>query len=128
MNITENLTIQLKVSDFDIKVDGTTDSQIGDVGKLPALNTILNLLEPTIKTLINLVFGRGISLQFLLNMLHLNWVDFDETLLTPFDGYFIFYSTPTFHLDQAVEHIDKVFSSFFSPMDQSLEFQMDTLN
>ena len=77
LNITENLTIKLKVSDFDIKVGSTTDSQIGDVGKLPALNTLLNIMEPTIKGLINLVFGRGISLQFLLNWLHLNWIDFD---------------------------------------------------
>lgn len=104
--MTDNLTVTLKVTDFDIKVNGTVDSQIGDVGKLPALNTILNLLEPSLKGIINLIFGNGISLQFLLNWLHLNFVDFDKTLVTPFDGYFIFYCTPTFHLDSAVEGID----------------------
>jgi hypothetical protein len=109
-------------------VDGTIDSKIGELGKLPALNTLLNIMEPVIKGSINLIFGRGISLQFLVNWLHLNWIEFDKTLLNPFDGYFIFYCTPTFHLDQAVEHIDKAFTSLFSPMDQSLEFELDTLN
>lgn len=107
LNITENFHVQIKVSDFDIKVESTTDSQIGDIGNLTILNTLLDVLEPTIKTLINLIFAKkGISLEWILNLLHLNWIELNKTLITPFDGYFIIYCTPTFHLDQAVEHID----------------------
>jgi hypothetical protein len=61
-------------------------------------NAVAKLFEPLIREVINLVFSKGMPMQWLLNLLHLNFVSLDQTLMLPYDGYFIFFCTPTFNI------------------------------
>ena len=52
---------------------------------------------------INLFLARPIPLDWLLKLLHLNFVNLDDAKLDPFDGYFIFFVTPIFESTAVVE-------------------------
>lgn len=97
--------MKLDISTLEFKLKDVTDSAIGDIS-VSLVNTIFGLFEGVIKSMINLIFSRGLSMQWLLDYLHLNFVKLDDSVLKPYDGYFVFYSTPTFNITSAIEHFN----------------------
>ena len=82
------------------------NSQIGNVSVLVE-NAIFAIIEPFIKIFINLFLGRGFPLDWLLKLLHLNFVNLDDADLLPYDGYFIFYVTPIFETKKAIQSLQE---------------------
>ena len=83
-----------------MQIQEIIDSAIGDIGT-GLFNTLIGLIEGGIKNFFNLFFSRGISLRNVLKVLHLTFIDFEKVALQPYDGYFIFFVTPKFNLEQA---------------------------
>lgn len=98
IEISNQLTVKLHIDDFNLNIESVTNSTVGDIN-LGLLKTLLNLLEPVTKSLINLVFAQGIDLMPLLKMIGLDFIEFEKTLLVPMDNYFLFFVTPIFKLD-----------------------------
>ena len=65
-------------------------------------NALFTIIEPFIKIFVNLFLGRGLPLDWLLKLLHLDFVNLDDAELKPYDGYFIFYVTPIFESKKAI--------------------------
>jgi hypothetical protein len=62
---------------MNFKLKDITDSTVGDIN-VTLFNDLAALLEGTFKAMINLVFSRGVSLQWLLNWLKIGFVTLDE--------------------------------------------------
>jgi hypothetical protein len=82
-------------------VDKVTDSTIGRVD-VTLIKIIIILLEKPLQLLLNTFFAKGISMQWLLKILGLDFVVLSRSLMMPMDNYFIFFFTPDFNLDQWV--------------------------
>ena len=86
-----------------------TDSTVGDVS-LTLFKTLFSITEPIFKTLINVIMGRGINFEWILEKLGIDFIVFEKTLLEPQDGYAVFKLTPSFNLDLLSE---KSFTNMF---------------
>jgi hypothetical protein len=82
------------------------DSEIGKVSVVVE-NALFAIIEPLVKIFVNLFLGRGLPLDWLLKLLHLNFVNLDDAELLPFNGYFIFYVTPIFESKKAIESLQE---------------------
>ena len=92
-------------------------------GDVKLFNWISGIFETAIKDVINLIFKRGVSMQWFLDWLHLDFVKLDDSALKPYDKYFVFYSTPTFNITAAIDVINERIMSKWA---QSL-FQNDQI-
>lgn len=89
----------MDITSLVFSIKDVTDSVIGPITtNVKLFNSIATLFEKTIKDVINLIFSRGVSMQWLLDYLHLDFVKLDDSVLRPYDKYFVFYSTPTFNI------------------------------
>jgi hypothetical protein len=89
--------VKLNIKQINFKLKDATDSAVGPIDFM-IFNVLAKLFEGTLEGFINLIFMRGVSIQWLLDALGLNFVNLDQTELLPYDGYFIFYTTPTFNI------------------------------
>jgi len=106
VEIQPGFIVKLNVTQLKIGLDSITDSKIGPIS-VSLFNSISAVLEFLTKTTINTVLGRGFPMQWLLDLLDLHFVKLDQTLLKPYDGYFIFYTTPTFNITTATNIINR---------------------
>lgn len=99
IDITKDFKVKIHVTSMDINIMNVINSEVGNVNTflIKALGAALN---PLIKGLVNLVFSNGIKIEWILKKLHIDWIGLEESFLAPKDGYFIFFITPHFHLDQ----------------------------
>ena len=88
----------MKISDFKLNIDNIDNSTVGTVNA-GFFKLLITITEPVLKTVLNLILGRGIDLSGILKKLGLTFIEFDATLLVPMDGYFLFFITPIFKLD-----------------------------
>jgi len=72
---------------------------------LGVISALVTLFEPVVRVTLNLVFGRGIDISWLLKKIGLDFIIFEKTLLNPMDGYFLFYLTPGFDLEYLNEDV-----------------------
>lgn len=98
IEISKKLTVTMKISDFKLNIDNIDNSTIGTVNA-GLFKFLITLTEPVLKTVLNLILGQGIDLSGILKKLGLTFIEFDATLLVPMDGYFLFFVTPIFKLD-----------------------------
>lgn len=98
--IKPGFVVQITLADFTFRIKdpgGVINSHIGHVST-STYNTLFSTLQPILKLAINTIFSKGLSLNWLLVLLDLTFVELDDSKLEPFDGYFIFYCTPTFNI------------------------------
>ena len=116
----------LDITKMDFKLKDTSDSAVGPLD-FRIFNVLAKLFEGYLEGIINLIFSQGISIDWLLKYLGLTFVHLDQTLLLPFDGYFIFYTTPTFDIQNAVDgihsHLVQSINSLFTSDDLTLTQQ-----
>lgn len=80
-----------------LKVDGVVDSQIGDVNIdliIDAIQAVTWLIENALDALL----GIGIPLSVIFKLLKIGFIDLTDTVLLPFEHYFILFATPVFNL------------------------------
>jgi hypothetical protein len=65
-----------------------------------------------LKTGINVFLRKPISLDWLLKLLHLDFVNLDDAELLPYDGYFIFYVTPIFNSTTAISTLSETSTNY----------------
>jgi hypothetical protein len=111
IEISKALTIKLHIDDFDFNIDTIVDSHVGVVNT-NLLKGLLKIFEPAIKTVINIVFSKGIDIAPILKDLGLDFIKFEKTLLMPFDNYFLFFVTPEFK----IENLDGIFQEALESM------------
>jgi hypothetical protein len=94
-----NQTIKLKINSADLKILEITDTTIGAVS--PKLfNALVSTFKGIVIGVINLITNtEGLDLNKLLNKLGLTFIELGPTTLTPFDEYFLFYTTPIFTME-----------------------------
>ena len=102
-DITKDLYFKMYLKEFDFNIDKIVDSEIGDIIGVSIIKALIGLFEGFIKNLLNLVTSRGFSLKWIFSLLHLTWLTLEETLLAPYDGYFILYVTPSFNLETMMQ-------------------------
>jgi len=94
------------------------------------MRLIITLMEEPIKAILNTFFANGLSLQWLMKLLGLDFIVLKRSLLKPMDNYFLFYFTPDFNLDQWVttflENLEIGFESIFP--EGTLEISPETLS
>lgn len=61
---------------------------------------IIKLMEIPIKNILNTFLADGLSLQWLMKLLGIDFITLKRSLMQPKDHYFLFYFTPDFNLDQ----------------------------
>jgi hypothetical protein len=59
---------------------------------------VIKLASPVLKGIVNLIFAKGINVEWILEKVGLNFLEFEATLMTPMDGYLLFFCTPKFNL------------------------------
>ena len=99
--ISPGLVVKLDITTLKFNLKDVTDSEIGPID-VKILNAIFDLFDGVLKGMINLIFSRGISMQWLLNWLHITFINLDDSTLRPYDGYFVFMSNPTFNITSAL--------------------------
>mmetsp|Transcript_21730 Transcript_21730/g.33530 ORF Transcript_21730/g.33530 Transcript_21730/m.33530 type:complete len:128 (+) Transcript_21730:1308-1691(+) len=99
------MRVKIDIEDFKLKVDKIVDSKIGKVHEVKIINAILSLMEVTIRKLINLFFSKGFSLEYIFELLHIDFFTFKATKLEPRENYFLFFFTPEFNIDDIVNRI-----------------------
>ena len=72
------------------------------------IKALITLFGSVIKTTINLVFSRGISLKFIFSLIKINFIDFEKAFLEPYDEYFIFYCTPKFEISNIESLLNEI--------------------
>ena len=80
-----------------LKVDGVVDSQVGDVN----INLIIDAIQAAtwfIELALNALLGIGIPLSLIFSIIGINFIDLTDTVLLPFEHYFILFATPVFNL------------------------------
>ena len=97
VDITKELTISIKIYEFEFNVKNVSDSSIGDINT-ELIQVLINLASPVLKGVVNLIFAKGINVSWILQKLGLDFIEFEETLMTPMDGYLLFFCTPKFNL------------------------------
>ena len=102
--ITDEFTVQLHIDDFVLNIDKVENSTIGNVN-LDLLSIIIGLFEGVLKVLLNLILSRGMDLRWLLNLLKINFIEFEKTHLEPENGYFILYLTVIFNIGTLMPRI-----------------------
>jgi len=86
------------ISNFDLSIDRVVDSAIGDIPSLAVIKAVVNWFDKSVKNFINLLFWKGFSLEYLLELLHIDFLTFKKANLEPMDHYFIMFVTPEFNL------------------------------
>lgn len=114
IDITDKFTVKIHISNFKLNIDKIVDSTIGNVD-VTLTKILITLLEAPITLLLNTFFGKGLSLQWLMKILGLDFVVLTRSLMKPMDNYFIFFFTPDFNLDQWV-------SNLFEKMELSVDY------
>lgn len=124
------MRVVLTISEFKMKIDKVVDSVVGDISDPLIINAILTLFEGSVKVIINTFLKKGFSLEWILQLLHIDFLTFDATALMPFDDYFLFFCTPKFNIDIAIDNIKKRLhgglQSLFSA-DDDLEISQDMI-
>jgi len=92
-------TLKLKIDTADLSIKDVTKSTIGSVSP-----TIINALIGIFKTIavgvINIVTNDvGLSLNKLLADVGITFISLGKTTLTPFDEYFLFYTSLIYNVD-----------------------------
>jgi len=105
IEITDEFKVILNISTFSVNIDSIIESHIGNIN-VSVIKALIGILGSAIKSTINLVFKRGISLKFIFSMIGVNFIDFEKAYLEPYDEYFIFYCSPKFE----ISNIDNLFS------------------
>ena len=104
MNLNSTITIKndtllLKINDADLKIASITDSTIGNVSPTIA-NALISIFNTILVGVINIItYDIGVSLNGLLTKIGIEFVKFGPTTLTPFDEYFLFYTTLIFDVE-----------------------------
>jgi hypothetical protein len=80
--ISKQLTISVKITELHLNIQNVTDSTVGDVS-LTLFKALFTLTEPIFKGLINLIMGRGINFEWILEKLGIDFIVFEQTLLEP---------------------------------------------
>jgi len=80
---------------------------VGDVFTVKIISALMGLFEKTIKALINTVLSKGFSLEYLFQLLHIDFITFEEVALEPFDDYFLFFLTPAFNITTALGNLQQ---------------------
>lgn len=68
--------MKINVSSMNFKLNDISDSAVGPIN-VSLFNFLAGLFEGILKDVINLIFSKGVSMQWLLNLLHLNFVNLD---------------------------------------------------
>lgn len=76
------------------------------------LSALIYLIQAPLTLAINVFFSRGISFQWILDWLKLDYISFAETNLVLMDGYMQLFLTPIFNLQIVDAHLDYFVSSF----------------
>ena len=81
------------------------DSKIG-VLKISTVvyNAILAGLKVPIKFGVNTFLSNGVPMNWVLEILDLDWIGLENSRLQPYDGYFIFYITPKWNIPKLMEN------------------------
>jgi hypothetical protein len=94
----QNDTLKLKVNDADLKIDSITKSTIGTINT-GVINSLIGIFKTIAVGVINIItYDIGISLNNTLKKLGINFISFGKTTLTPYDEYFLFYTSLVFNL------------------------------
>ena len=94
--------MKLHVTEFEFNLDKVVDSAIGKIDVF-LLKIIIGIFGGSLKTIINLLFVKGMDLMWILKKLKLDFIGFEKTLMMPMDQYFIFYCTPSFNIPMIQE-------------------------
>lgn len=92
------MVVQVENLEFEFIAD-SVDSQIGDVS-LWEINTVLKFFDEFIVATIALFFYQGFPLGWLLEMVHLDFLNFEDSLMKAFDSYYIFFFSPKFNISK----------------------------
>ena len=96
--INPGFMVKITLNDFKFTLKEIKDSHLNGKINPSYYNALFNLFNPMFVSLINTIFAREKSLNWLLEYLDLTFVGLDDSKLSPFAGYFIFYCTPTFNI------------------------------
>ena len=90
--------VKLKINSADLEIYNITDSTVGDLSlESDVFNLLVKLFKPIFVGIINLItYDQGLNLNNLLAMVGINFIKFGPTTITPFDEYFLLYTTPIF--------------------------------
>ena len=111
VKIEENLVISLRDIQLTLNIDSIQNSTIGEID-VGTYSTLIGLFEPFIVAVARAFLNNvKIPVGFLIaNFLGIDWFNFDKTLLTIYDQYFILFSSPKFNFpdDPTEEEIQKM--------------------
>jgi len=96
----EGQLLKMKINDADLSLKSVTDSTIGPVST-GVLNALISIFKTIVVGIINIITNdRGIDLNAALKELGINFISFGKTTLTPFDEYFLFYTSLIYNVER----------------------------
>ena len=104
VNLNATITIvgqllKMKINDADLSLASVTDSTIGPVST-SVLNALIGIFKTIVVGIINIITNdKGIDLNATLKSLGINFISFGKTTLTPFDEYFLFYTSLIYNVE-----------------------------
>lgn len=105
LDLGDNIKIKMKISELAITVLEVQDSHIGDI-KIKTINKLMESLLTIIKSLVNLLLQKGLSLGWLINNLPIN---LKEIKISPADGYYAIQANPYFKTtNEIVEFLEGI--------------------
>ena len=134
LNATINIdgdTLKMKINDADLKLASVTDSTIGSVGT-GVLNALIGTFKTIVVGVINIVTNDvGISLNNTLKKLGIDFIKFGKTTLTPFDEYFLFYTSLIFNVEAFqpnwIQSIETFFENYFDQFGKTFTINEDSI-
>lgn len=125
IKITNDLVLKVYLDELKFNIDKIIDSAIGEIWQPAIVKLLIDLFMGTIKNAINIFFIKGWSIKWLLDIIGLGFVTLETSDLQPFDGYFIFFFTPKFTIDD--ETISNIGSKIDSFLPRAVEVRKEQL-
>ena len=124
-------TLKLKINKADLKIAAIVDSTIGEISTT-VMNGLISIFSTILVGVINVVTNDvGISLDNTLARLGITFVKFGKTTLTPLDGYFLFYTTFIFNMEDFkpswMADIELFFEEYFDQFGKTFVINEDTI-
>ena len=98
--IDQGLVISVKDLHFDFNIEKIINSQIGNI-PTGFFTFVIQILQPLLVSLLRLVLNNvSIPLGFIINnLLGINWLNFQKSVLHYYNEYFILFTSPQFDLN-----------------------------
>jgi len=97
--ISPGFKIKIEGLKFDFNVAKVDNSVVGPV-KTSVYSKIIGFIEAPVVAAFALLAARGIDGSWWLTKLGITFINLDDSIMRPYDSYFIFFSSPVFDLSK----------------------------